>query len=200
MRAENSRGLTLIELIVTLVILSLLMMVVAPNVTAWIRNTQIRNVATSILTGVQRARAESIRRNAPMRFSLVSLNDSAVMDASCALSEAGVSWVVSQDNPAGLCGAQISETTAPRIVDKHASGSGGKWVTVSGNDAAGGDADSLTFNGFGRSVGANALTVIDIDNDTQGADFRALRIVIGAGGTVRMCEPAVITVSDPRRC
>ncbi|MBY0235028.1 MAG: GspH/FimT family pseudopilin, partial [Burkholderiaceae bacterium] len=121
--------MTLIELIVTLAILSLLLMVAAPNVSAWMRNTQIRNVATSILTGVQRARAEAIRRNAPMRFSLVSLSDSAVMDGSCKLSEAGVSWVVSQDNPAGLCGVAVSETTAPRIVDKHASGSGGKWVT-----------------------------------------------------------------------
>nr|WP_295079699.1 GspH/FimT family pseudopilin [uncultured Roseateles sp.] len=200
MRAQHSRGVTLVELIVTLAILSLLLMVAAPNVSAWVRNTQIRNVATSILTGVQRARAEAIRRNAPMRFSLVSLSDSSVMDGSCKLSEAGVAWVVSQDNPAGLCGVAVSETTAPRIVDKHASGSGGKWVTVNGNQVDGKDAHTLIFNGFGRSAGPEPISWIDIDNDTPGPDYRALRIVIGAGGTVRMCEPGVTNASDPRKC
>jgi type IV fimbrial biogenesis protein FimT len=58
----------------------------------------------------------------------------------------------------------------------------------------------VTFNGFGRVVDTTGIGVIDIDNQTPGNDFRALRIVIGSGGTIRMCEPRVTDSNDPRRC
>ncbi len=99
------RGLTLIELMVTVAILVLLLVGVGPSMGAWMRNTQVRNVASSMLAGLNRARNEAMRRNVPMQFSLVSLGDAAqtVMNNTCALSATGVSWVVSVRNPAGSC-------------------------------------------------------------------------------------------------
>ena len=75
------RGLTLIELMVTVVILVMLLLGVAPSIGAWMRNTQVRNVASSMLAGLNRARNEAMRRNVPVRFSLVSLADSTVLTA-----------------------------------------------------------------------------------------------------------------------
>jgi len=200
MKRPGQRGVTLIELVVVIAVVVMLLAAVVPNVTAWVRNTQIRNVATSLQAGLQRARAEAMRRNTPVRFSLVSLSNSAVMDDSCALSERGVAWVVSLDDPAGKCGTAASDTTAPRIIDKNATGSGGKWVVVTGRDATNGDAETVLFDGFGRVANAGAITTLDVENDTTGDDYRALRIVVGMGGTVRMCEPKVADNNDPRKC
>jgi len=200
MKRPALRGVTLIELAVVLALVALLLMAVVPNASAWIRNTQIRNVATSIQNGLQRARAEAMRRNTNVRFSLVDLSDSAVMDDSCSLSSVGVSWVVSLDDPSSKCATAVSDSTAPRILDKHASGGGGKWVTVQATDASGGGATEVVFNGFGRAVDASGISTLDVDNNSPGDDYRALRIVVGTGGTIRMCEPKVTASSDPRRC
>lgn len=201
MLTGRQRGVTLIELMVTIAILALMLMAAAPGIGTWMANTQIRNVATSVQGGLQRARSEAVRRNQPVRFSLVSLTDSAVMDNSCALSDAGVSWVVSLDDPAGSCGAAASDTAGPRIIDKQAGGVGGKRVVVSATVPDGSDtASSVTFNGFGRVVGATDIGVIDVDNVAPGVDYRALRLVIGTGGTVRMCDPQATDSGDPRKC
>lgn len=196
----RSRGVTLVELIVTISVLALLLLAVLPSVGTWMANTQIRNVANSIRDGLLRARSEAVRRNQPVRFSLVELSDSAVMDNSCALSAAGVSWVVSLDDPSDECAAAPSDEDTPRIVDKRAGGVGGKNVSVHATTGAGDDADTVIFNGFGRVAGANAIGIVDVDHVSPGADYRALRIVVGSGGTVRMCDPKVVDAGDPRRC
>lgn len=193
-------GVTLIELMVTISVLALVLLAIVPSVGAWMANTQIRNVASAIQSGLQLARSEAVRRNEPVRFSLVSLADSAVMDDSCALSSEGVSWVVSLDDPEGECAAAPSPTVAPRIVDRRAGGVGGKSVKVKATTVDGDDASTVVFNGFGRVVGAGAIGVIDVDHVDPGSDYRALRIIVGVGGTVRMCDPKVTDSGDPRRC
>jgi type IV fimbrial biogenesis protein FimT len=200
MKRQNVRGMTLVELVVVMALLVMMLMAAMPSVSTWIRNTQIRNVATGIQNGLQRARAEAMRRNTNVRFSLVSLTDPAVMDDSCALSESGVSWVVSLDSPEGKCSTAVSDSTAPRILDKQAAGSGGKQVKANADDAAGADATNIVFNGFGRAATATGIAAITIDNMTSGDDYRVLRIVVGTGGTIRMCEPKITSSSDPRAC
>ena len=135
-----------------------------------------------------------------MRFSLVSLTNSAVMDNSCALSSTGVSWVVSLNDPAAQCATDASETAAPRIIDKQAGGIGGKNVVVSAATTGGAASDSVIFNGFGRVTGASPIGRIDINNSVPGGDYRELQVVIGGGGTIRMCEPDVTAAGDPRKC
>lgn len=200
MKRPDLRGVTLIELVVVVALIAMMLMAVVPSVSTWIRNTQIRNVATGIQNGLQRARAEAMRRNVNVRFSLVSLTDPAVMDDSCALSDAGVSWVVSLDDPTGKCSAAASDSTEPRILDKQAAGSGGRQVKADATAAGGGDANDVVFNGFGRAATTTGIASITIDNVTPGDDYRALRIVIGTGGTIRMCEPKITSSSDPRAC
>jgi type IV fimbrial biogenesis protein FimT len=47
---------------------------------------------------------------------------------------------------------------------------------------------------------ATAISTIDLNNVTAGNNFRALRIQIGRGGSLRLCEPNVTDATDPRRC
>jgi type IV fimbrial biogenesis protein FimT len=197
----QQRGVTLIELAVTFIVLGLLVVAAGPSLTAWIGNTNVRNTAASIYAGMNRARAEAVRLNRPVRFSLVAVTDPAVLDNSCALSATGVSWVVSVNDPTAQCSVAPSETVAPMIVDKAAGGDGGRRVSVAALQADGVTAaTSITFNAFGRVADATAISRIDIDNQTAGGDYRALRVLVGGGGTVRMCDIKVTSSNDPRKC
>lgn len=201
MHHRPAPGLTLIELMVTLSILVMLTHALEPSVSTWMANTQIRSVASSVQAGLQRARSEAVRRNEPVRFTLVSLDDSAVMDNSCAPVASGASWVVSLDDPTGLCGTTVSDTTGPRIIERRAGGVGRKSVAVQSSNAAGAASNGVVvFNGFGRVVGTAGIALIDVDNITSGTDYRALRILVGSGGTTSLCEPKVTSADDPRHC
>jgi type IV fimbrial biogenesis protein FimT len=194
------RGVTLIELVVVFVVLGLLVLAAAPSIGAWIGNTNVRNTAQSIHAGLNRARAEAVRSNRSVRFSLMSTTDTAVLDNSCALAAAGASWVVSINDPSGACAAAPSETAAPMIVEKAAGGAGGRRVVVAATDAAGVAANTVTFNAFGRVADATPIATIAIDNEVLGADYRRLQILVGTGGVIRMCDLGVTNVNDPRKC
>ncbi len=201
LRTPTQRGVTLIELAVTFIVLGLLVVAAGPSIGTWISNTNVRNTATSIYAGLNRARAEAVRLNRSVRFSLVSVTDPAILDNSCALAATGVSWVASINDPAGACATAPSETAGPMIIDKAAGGPGGRRVSVAALQAdLATAANTVTFNAFGRVTDATAISRIDIDNETAGGDFRALRILIGTGGTVRMCDVKVTDNNDPRKC
>ena len=193
MRKQPAPGLTLIELMVTISLLVMLTHALEPSISAWMANTQIRSVASSVQAG--------LRRNEPVRFTLVALDDSAVMDNSCAPVASGASWVVSLDDPTGQCGAAISDTTGARIIERRAGGVGRKTVAIQSSNAAGASSNGVVvFNGFGRVVGTAGIALIDVDNITSGDDYRALRVLVGPGGTTSLCEPKVTSADDPRRC
>jgi type IV fimbrial biogenesis protein FimT len=66
------------------------------------------------------------------------------------------------------------------------------------------DATTVTFDSLGRVTanidGSPAAMQIDVANPIVGdADRRVLRVVLGAAGDVRMCDPAV-QAADPRGC
>jgi type IV fimbrial biogenesis protein FimT len=206
---RKARGFTLVEVAVVLVILGLLLLAVMPSMGTWMRNTQVRNTATSMQAGLAQARNEAIRRNVPVRFSMVALTNSTVMDNSCAVSRTGISWVVSLRDPAGFCAttpsvdpeADALVATNPLIVETNAGGVGGRNVVVGARLADGSNAGgTVTFNGFGRVVDASPVRFIDVNNQTAGADYRRLRIEIHPGGASRICDMGVATTTDPRYC
>ncbi|MEQ1803860.1 MAG: GspH/FimT family pseudopilin [Burkholderiaceae bacterium] len=194
------RGVTLIELVVVFVVIGLLAVAAGPSISTWIGNTNVRNTAQSIYAGLNRARVEAVRSNRAVRFSLVaSPADPALLDNNCALSAAGASWVVSVNNPAGACGAAPSETVAPMVVDKAAGGSSARRVVVTAVDATNTAANTVTFNPFGRVADAAPISTIQVDNEVVGGDYRVLRILVGTGGVIRLCDVNA-GVTDPRRC
>lgn len=70
-RCALERGFSLVELMVTVAVLSLLMTLAVPSFAEWIQNSRIRTAAESIQNGLQVARAEAVRRNARVEFALV---------------------------------------------------------------------------------------------------------------------------------
>lgn len=201
---RHSRGFSIIELVIAIAIIGILAGLAVPSFTTWIRNIQIRNAAESMYNGVQLARMEAMKRNGRVSFWLVSLTDSNTMDNSCAKSASGISWVVSQSDPAGSCATAPSDTTAPRIVQSHPGGEGNRNVTVSGVDSGSSAAYCVTFNGLGQVLsctdGSNALATISIVSSEDTTNTRSNQIRITPGGALRMCDPAVTDNADPRKC
>ena len=169
------RGVTLTEMLIGIAILGILIAAGLPSYTAWIQNTQIRTAAESVLNGMQLARNEAVRRN---------LNVQLVLAAQS-------SWTISVPS------------TAEQIQARDFS-AGSKTVTVTKTPGA---ATTITFSALGRVVtnadASASITQLDFDVPTtvlSAAESRDLRIVIGAGGNVRMCDPNVIVVTDTRYC
>jgi len=199
-RVRASRGMTLVELMVTLAVAAVLLFAVVPDVGSWMRNLQIRNTAEAIQNGLQRARNEAVRRNTSVRFSLVSLNNPATMDNSCALSAASGSWVVSLRDPSGKCGMAASDTVDPMLIDAHPLADGGRNTVITALQADGTTAaTSIVFDGFGRATSAASIARIDVKH-TATTGVRPLRIMLTTGGSVRMCDPNVGSTTDPRHC
>lgn len=201
MNADNpmarQRGVTLIELMVTLAIVAIVVFAVLPDIGSWMRNTQIRNAAESIEAGLQRARNEAVHRNRTVQFTLVSLTDPANIDNSCAPSSTAASWVISLADPTGNCGAANNVT--PFVVDSHAMADGSSTVSVSAVQADGATAaSSVTFDGLGRIVSAAPIASIDVTHASAGT--RPLRIVLTASGSIRTCDPNMGDATDPRHC
>ncbi len=193
-------GFTIIEMMIALTIMALLIFLALPNMSTWLNNTQIRTAGETLLAGINLARTEALRNNTVVMFQMTTS-----LDSSCALSTTGTNWVVSLANPAGACETAPSSTAAPQIIQKKSGAEGSQRATVTA------DASTIFFNGLGRLAspgGAANITQIDIANpagvcqhvDAANGTMRCLRITISTGGQVKMCDPAVTDVTDPRIC
>ncbi len=199
-RLHARRGMTLIELMVGVAIVAILFALSAPSFSTWIQNTHIRTAAEAVQNGLLMARAEAVRRNAPVRFQLTD-----TLDNSCALSTSGTNWVVSQDNPSGACASAIADPSdpapaAPRIIQTRSGAEGSKNALLSATQS------SLIFNGLGRVTPVPAGNVdFSISNPiggncvSQGGLMRCLRINTTPAGLVRMCDP-MFPATDPQGC
>ena len=197
-------GFTLIEIVIAIGVLGILIVLGAPSFGEWLQNQQTRAATEATLNGLQIARAEAVRRNAQVRFQFVS-----DLTAGCALSTISLNWVVSIGDPTGACDKPIDvlapATPGPVIQSRSAaevSPNAAVAVTPSGGTPP---STTVTFNALGGVVSQNAdgsapIAKIDISNPKiTSAVARPLRVVVTAGGSIRMCDPAVAS-ADPRAC
>jgi type IV fimbrial biogenesis protein FimT len=169
----RSSGFSLIELLIAIVILGILAGLAMPSFNIWLQNSQIRNAAESIQNGLQHARTEAVSRNATVEFVLGT----------------GSSWAVNV----------IGGASNP--IDSRSSAEGSRNVTATVTPAG---ATTVTFNNFGglttNADSSVTLTQVELDSAVLApADSRELRVTIGLGGNVRMCDPNAPATS-PTAC
>lgn len=170
------RGFTLVEMIIAIAILAITIGLGLPSYKVWIQNTKLRNAAESLVNGLQLARAEAVRRNAPVAFTL----------------GAGSAWTV---------GCVSAGPSCPALIQSRAQGDGSSAaVTVAAPDG-----NSVRFDAFGRMTqpapaAGFAVFNVDLNPAVLSASLsRDLRVIVDIGGSVRMCDPNVGT-GDPRAC
>ena len=198
----RQRGFTLIELMVTIAVIALILLTAMPSVASWLDNTRIRNVADSLHSGLQIARAEAVRRNQSVSFWLVGLNNPEALANDCTLSSNSGAWVVSVNSPAGHCADAPSVKLSPMLVTGRALGDGTASVSVAAVQADGASsAEAVTFDGFGRVTNTDAIGRIDVTGTSSNVN---LRLTVSSVGMVRVCrprpDPDVTDKNDPRYC
>lgn len=186
----GQRGVTLIEFLIAFVILGILIAAGVPAFRDWIVNTQVRATADSVNDGLQQARSEAVRTNCLVAFVITST--------------AGGGWEVWRRS-SGLDATVCTDT----LVASRGQGEGS-------NSRVTGTGATVCFVGSGAqpaaAIGAcparNTFT-LNIDHSTGGAcqtvgggggPVRCLRVTVGAGGQVRMCDPAVASGAGPAAC
>jgi type IV fimbrial biogenesis protein FimT len=170
----KNAGFTLIELMITIVILAILLYVALPNFAVWMQNTQIRTAGEAILNGMQLARTEAIRRNVNVELRMdVSSGWTAVVP--------GTGEVI-QSRLAGEGSAASLITITPLGATTITFNSFGSVVTPTNAD------------------GSVPITEIKIDSPAiAAADSRELCVLVRVGGNVRLCDPQV-PATDTRTC
>jgi type IV fimbrial biogenesis protein FimT len=197
-------GFTLVELMITLVILGILMSIGTQFYREWSIRTNIRVTTESLVSGIVSARNFALQRNERTLFSMTSN-----VAANCALDNTSGSWVISLDAPEGQCNATPSDIAAPRILQLRSGRESRGDVVINARNAANAAANQITFTGLGRvqAMGTNPIATINVSYaanagtcQADGGNIRCLRILIGPGGEARVCDPAVAAANDPRAC
>lgn len=196
------RGVTMIELLTAIVILSVLLAVGAPALTSWIQNAKIRTTADAIQNGLQLARTEAVKNNAQAMFSLTtSVDDTCSSYAALGAPATGVAanWIVSTTDPTAAC------DTGAQVLHKRTASEGTSNALVSVTQNAAAHNGQVTFNGLGRLTPLPGTDVwFDVTNPVGGACGTAmtcLRVVLSPAGNIRLCKSAIAySPSTPQGC
>ena len=193
-RPPAVRGFTLIEMMVTLVLLGALMALALPAMSEWLRNSRIRTVADALQNGLRLAQTEALRRSRQTVFSLTA--DTNPADGLTAAAN-GSNWSVN------FVPLLTGESTDPTFIE------GGGLTGLAPDVRVTGPA-TLCFNSLGRVVdnpapgtgvacsaaaAAYNITIPDVDS------VRAMRVLVALGGQVRLCDPAkTLSNAHPDGC
>ncbi len=186
-----SSGFTLIEVMVGVSIVGILLALGLPSLNAYMANSKIRASASTFNAGVQFARAEAIRLNGGVELVLTNDDPVAANVDSAVPSTTGKNWLVRALNPAAATFT---------LLEGKAAANGSTAVTLTGSS------NKIGFDGLGASVPAGTTATFVFSNPSGGAcatasgPMRCLQVEVTAGGQVRLCDPAVATAGDARKC
>jgi type IV fimbrial biogenesis protein FimT len=176
MKQRTQAGFTLVELIVALGLAAVLLGIGVPAFTDFVRNNRVIAVTNELVTALQFARSEAVKRNNNVT---ICISDDGAACTGGASWEDG--WIVFDDANANAVvdGAQIVRT--------HAEVGGGNTLRVTAGNV--GNFISFNGNGFPRDTAGGILTATFSICDSRGAAAGVARTVqLGASGRVRSSE------------
>ncbi len=201
---RRDRGFTLIEILVSLVIIALMVLVSLPSMTTYLQNSKIGTAAQAYATGMQVARTEAIRRNLPVEFVLTDTDVAVANIENVAVPSAnGGNWLVRVFNPTNSAFDLIEKKSALEGSGQTAGSTPAVSVAGTAQVPTAAFGGIVAFNGFGGINSASEIW-LDINNLTGGACFpagtmRCLRVRVTPGGQVRACDPK-LAAGDSRAC
>lgn len=197
MLIHRQSGVSLVELIIGIAILGLLMALGIPEYATFLNNSRVRTTADTLVSGLNLARAEAVKRNRRVEFVQTDEEPRDILVDALDPTPTGKNWVV----------REFVSTGNYRFIEGKAGAEGsGKSddtpVIVTSSLAAG---DVVTFTGFGALSTAQTIT-FNVTNPTggtcvsAGGPIRCLRVLVSPGGQIRICDPNVTAAKDTRAC
>jgi type IV fimbrial biogenesis protein FimT len=184
MKSQNTiaRGFTLIELMVSIALVAILMMVVAPSLTTFQRNAELTSFSNTLLASINAARGEAMKRG---RYAMVVPIDGTNWSSG---------WIVFVDMDRSQAYEAANDVS---ILTRGALPSYLEIPTPTGT--ANESPPYLMFDATGYSKnkagGFGAITFQIRRNDVSGTEQlqQTRRIKIASTGRVRVCTPASST-------
>jgi len=190
---EAQRGVTLLELMIGVSIVSLVLAAGAPSFNRWITDSKNRGAAESIANGMQVARGEAVGRNALVRFDLTSADGDVSWTVTCVNNVPNCPTATPLRTYTGATGPKVgvSKTAIalPPAPDPFATPIAAVTEMPAG----------VTFNGLGRVPAVNAGADITRADVTNGNGKRFV-VTISSTGQIRMCDPGVSLATTPQGC
>ena len=152
-------GFTLVELMITVAVLAVIAAIAAPSMTGLLNSNRLNGQANEMVSGLQLARSEAIRRNAPVL--VCASNDG----ATCANSGAWDRWIVL---------GQANATDAAEVIRDTSAGS---LTQISGPRTG------IRFAPSGM-LPAQAVVTVCIPTDNPSLNQRAVTVAVGGGTRV----------------
>ena len=194
--AAATRGLSLIELMVALAVLAVLLTASGPPLAAWLANAKVRSAAEQLQNSLRLAQSEALRRN---RQTVVALTAAAPSLTATPVANGG-NWFV-RALPA-LNGETADDSHYVHGVAQPSNTA----VTITGpalmcfNTIGRPVTNTSTGLGVNCSAPTNATTPRLYDLSVSAAS-KPLRIQVGLGGQIRLCDPAKTrSASAPDGC
>lgn len=177
----SMKGFTLIELMVTIALVSILMMVAVPSFTAFQRNAELTSFSNTLLASINAARGEAMKRG--MQAMVVPTDGTNWSSG----------WVVFVDVDRSQTFDAANDIS---IATREAPPS---YLSVSANGTAAASPPYIMFNASGYSTtkaGAFGANTYEIKrNDVSGTEQlkQTRRVKIASTGRVRVCTPVAAT-------
>lgn len=128
-------GFTLVELMITVAVIGILALVAVPSMTAMIRNGRVVGQTEELVSSIQLARAEAVRRN-----SRVTLCPSTDGSSTCASSTSWAGWVVHGIDKTSCTDPNDASTCDDDVI---------RYNTASGSLQVSGPQDGIIFKPSG---------------------------------------------------
>jgi len=193
-------GFSLIECMIACIVFATLCLMALPSFTSAIQDAQVRTAAQSLVSSLQLARTEAIRRNASVK--VVFKNELGGV-----FKKGGTDWTIEADNLSnpgtptyqefqkriGLEGTPQARIGARTSIDFAVAAQPGDNLP-----------NAVVFNGLGRlaispAAPGTAITQIDIVH-AHSSTARRLSIALSPGGQIRLCDPVIKRADNPQGC
>lgn len=176
-------GFTLIELMVTLAIAAILLMVAAPSMVAFKRNSELTSLSNTLLSAINAARSEALKRNVAAYITPADKGNSWA-----------VGWIVFVDKNNNQV---FDDEATDQLVFKQAAPA--NYFSVTGSRSAAESPAYIRFDSSGYpktkngGVGNLTFTITRNDLDSKELYENTRRLVIDTVGRVRICKPTSAT-------
>ncbi len=167
---KNIKGFSLVELMVSISIMSVLISLATPNFASWLANLRVVNTATGYNLAIMQARAEAIKLNQLVTVTLGT----------------DTSWEIKVDASGAVLNKKMSNESSTGIA-----------VTLL---PVGSTTITFNGQGLVNSTAGAPVTSVAVEANAGFNSPKKLNLVIGDGGATKICDPAVTVTTDDNYC